>query len=384
MANNDEVYKVDLSKPKVTEEVHKVDLTKPVQDETKEQEVDESGVVNGDESTTTNEEQEEVQPQGEVQEEQPVLEEITEESVKVEEEQVPVEEEVDAKVDLSKQEVANEKLVPESIEKLIKFMEETGGDLNDYVRLNTDISKLDTTDVLDEYYKQTKPHLSSEERSFLLEETFSYDEDVDSDKDIRKKKIALKEEAAKARKYLDSQKDKYYNEIKAGSNLSVEQSEAIEFYNQYKQDSTETKKVNESNKKEFLRKTEAVFNEGFEGFEFKVGEKKFRYNVKNKEEVKTNQSDLNNFVSKFVDSNNQLQDASGYHKSLYAAMNADALAQHFYEQGKADAIKQSVAQSKNINTEARQTHGETQVGGFKYKVLGDDSNGFKFKLKNKK
>jgi len=384
MANNDEVYKVDLSKPKVTEEVHKVDLTKPVQDETKEQEVDESGVVNSDESTTTNEEQEEVQPQGEVQEEQPVLEEITEESVKVEEEQVPVEEEVDAKVDLSKQEVANEKLVPESIEKLIKFMEETGGDLNDYVRLNTDISKLDTTDVLDEYYKQTKPHLSSEERSFLLEETFSYDEDVDSDKDIRKKKIALKEEAAKARKYLDSQKDKYYNDIKAGSNLSVEQSEAIEFYNQYKQDSTETKKVNESNKKEFLRKTEAVFNEGFEGFEFKVGEKKFRYNVKNKEEVKTNQSDLNNFVSKFVDGNNQLQDANGYHKSLYAAMNADALAQHFYEQGKADAIKQSVAQSKNINTEARQTHGEAQVGGFKYKVLGDDSNGFKFKLKNKK
>lgn len=384
MANNDEVYKVDLSKPKVTEEVHKVDLTKPVQDETKEQEVDESGMVNGDESTTTNEKQEEVQSQGEVQEEQPVLEEITEESVKVEEEQLPVEEEVDAKVDLSKQEVANEKLVPESIEKLIKFMEETGGDLNDYVRLNTDVSKLDTTDVLDEYYKQTKPHLSSEERSFLLEETFSYDEDVDSDKDIRKKKIALKEEAAKARKYLDSQKDKYYNEIKAGSNLSVEQSEAIEFYNQYKQDSAETKKVNESNKKEFLRKTEAVFNEGFEGFEFKVGEKKFRYNVKNKEEVKANQSDLNNFVSKFVDSNNQLQDASGYHKSLYAAMNADALAQHFYEQGKADAIKQSVAQSKNINTEARQTHGETQVGGFKYKVLGDDSNGFKFKLKNKK
>lgn len=370
MANNDEVYKVDL--------------TKPVQNDTQEQEVDESGMVDGNEDTTTNEEQEEVQPQGEVQEDQPVLEEITEEPGKVEEEQVPVEEEVDAKVDLSKQEVVNEKSLPESVEKLVKFMEETGGDLNDYVRLNTDISKLDTTDVLDEYYKQTKPHLSSEERSFLLEETFSYDEDVDSDKDIRKKKIALKEEAAKAKKYLDSQKDKYYNEIKAGSNLSVEQKEAIEFYNQYKQDSTETKKVNESNKEEFLRKTDTVFNEGFEGFEFKVGEKKFRYNVKNKEEVKANQSDLNNFVSKFVDDNNQLQDASGYHKSLYAAMNADALAQHFYEQGKADAIKQSVAQSKNINTEARQTHGETQVGGVKFKVLGDSANDFKFKIKSKR
>lgn len=382
MENNNEVYKVDLSKPKATEEeVHKVDLTKPVRNETQEQKTDE---VDSDENTTTHEEQEGAQPQGEVQEDQPVLEEITEEPVKVEEEQNLVKEEVDAEVDLSKPEVANDKLVPESVEKLMKFMEETGGDLNDYVRLNTDTSKLDTTDILDEYYKQTKPHLSSEERSFLLEETFSYDEDVDSDKDIRKKKIALKEEAAKAKKYLDSQKDKYYNEIKAGSNLSVEQKEAIEFYNQYKQDSTETKKVNESNKEEFLRKTDTVFNEGFEGFEFKVGEKKFRYNVKNKEEVKVNQSDLNNFVSKFVDDNNQLQDASGYHKSLYAAMNADALAQHFYEQGKADAIKQSVAQSKNINTEARQTHGETQVGGVKYKVLGDSSSDFKLRIKNKR
>ena len=385
MANNDEVYKVDLSKPKATEEeVYKVDLTKPVQNETQEQEVDESGVVDGNENTTTNEEQEEVQPQGEVQEDQPVLEEITEEPEKVEEEQVSVEEEVDAKVDLSKQEVVNEKSLPESVEKLVKFMEETGGDLNDYVRLNTDISKLDTTDVLDEYYKQTKPHLSSEERSFLLEETFSYDEDVDSDKDIRKKKIALKEEAAKARKYLESQKDKYYNDIKAGSNLSVEQKEAIDFYSKYKQESEEASKISESNKKDFLQKTDNLFNSECKGFEYTVGDKKVRYNVKNINDVKANQSDLNNFVSKFVDGKNQLQDAAGYHKSLYAAMNADALAQHFYEQGKADAIKQTVAQSKNINTEARQTHGETQVGGFKYKVLGDDSNGFKFKLKNKK
>lgn len=386
MEEKDGVIKVDLSKPvsKEEETIHKVDLNKPIENETQETTVDSAGVGSSEESTTTVQEQEEVQPQGEAQEHQPVLEEITEEPEKIEEEQISTEEDVDAKVDLSKPEVSESKNLPESVEKLIKFMEETGGDLNDYVRLNTDVSKLDTTDVLDEYYKQTKPHLSSEERSFLLEETFSYDEDVDSEKDIRKKKIALKEEAAKARKYLESQKDKYYNDIKAGSNLSVEQKEAIDFYNNYKKDSVETKKVNESNKKEFLRKTDAVFNEGFEGFEFKVGEKKFRYNVKNKEEVKANQSDLNNFVSKFVDSNNQLQDANGYHKSLYAAMNADALAHHFYEQGRADAIKETVAQSKNINTEARQTHGETQVGGLKFKVLGDSSSDFKFKIKNKR
>lgn len=369
MANKDEVYKVDL--------------TKPVQDETQEQKIDEGRVVDGNEDTTTIQEQEEVQPESEAQEDQPVLEEVLEKVEVVEEENDSTEEEVDVKLDLSKPEVEDTKSIPESVDKLIKFMEETGGDINDYVRLNTDVSKLDTTDVLDEYYKQTKPHLSSEERSFLLEETFSYDEDVDSEKDIRKKKIALKEEAAKARKYLEGQKDKYYNEIKVGSNLSVEQKEAIDFYDKYKIDSERNNKISESNKKDFLQKTDNLFNSEFKGFEFNVGEKKFRYNVKNINEVKANQSDLNNFVSKFVDGENKLQDPIGYHKSLYTAMNADALAQHFYEQGKADAIKQTIAQSKNINTEARQTHGETQVGGMKFKVLGDQAKDFKFKIRNK-
>ena len=388
MANENEVYKVDLSKPKATEEeVYKVDLTKPVQDETQEQKVNAEGVESSDESTTTVQEQEEVQQEVETQEdERPVLELVEDDSssetvvAEVEEEKEIVEEEVDAKIDLTETKTE----IPEDVQGLIDFMRETGGSLQDYVRLNTDVSKLDTTDVLDEYYKQTKPHLSSEERSFLLEETFSFDEDVDSDKDIKRKKIALKEEAAKARKYLESQKDKYYKEIKANSNLSADQKEAIDFYNNYKKDSALQKETKESNTKEFLRKTDNLFNSEFKGFEFNVGEKKFRYNVKNINEVKANQSDLNNFVSKFVDGKNQLQDAAGYHKSLYAAMNADALAQHFYEQGKADAIKQTVAQSKNINTEARQTHGETQVGGVKYKVLGDNSRGFKLKMRNKR
>ena len=386
MEQNDNVVKVDLSKPLSTNEtIHKIDLTKPVNNENQGDEVESNTVESSDESTAAVQEQEEVQQESEVQEDGPVLEvigdeeieevaqELNQEETVVKTEETTVEEQVeqlDVKVS-----------IPEDVQKLISFMEETGGDLQDYVRLNTDVSKLDTTDVLDEYYKQTKPHLSSEERSFLLEETFSYDEEVDTDKDIKRKKIALKEEAAKARKYLESQKDKYYNEIKAGSNLSVEQKEAIDFYNKHKKDSIEANKVSESNKKDFLRKTDNLFNSEFKGFDFNIGDKKFRYNVKNINEVKTSQSDLNNFVSKFVDGNNQLQDAAGYHKSLYAAMNVDALAQHFYEQGKADAIKQTVAKSKNINTEARQIHGETQVGGTKYKVLGSSSSDFKIKMK---
>jgi hypothetical protein len=263
-------------------------------------------------------------------------------------------------------------------------MEDTGGDLEDYVRLNTDVSKLDTSDVLDEYYKQTKSHLSVDERSFLLEEKFGFDEEIDDPKEIKRKKIQLKEEAAQAREYLEKQKDKYYEDIKAGSKLTTEQQKAIDFFDRYNKDSETQKQATESTTKEFLQKTDAVFNSEFKGFDFNVGDKKFRYNVKNIDEVKTTQSDLNNFINKFVGEDNKIQDAKGYHKSLFTAMNADALAQHFYEQGKADAIKDAVAKGKNINTEARKTHGETQVGGVKYKVLGDSSDDFKFKVKRKR
>tara|TARA_B110000908_G_scaffold76549_1_gene92119 strand:+ start:1522 stop:2658 length:1137 start_codon:yes stop_codon:yes gene_type:complete len=377
----DNVTKVNLGSSNNEEpEVYKVDLTKPPVSETEETTTDPTGVVGGDENTGPTEEQEEVQPQAEVQEaEAPVLEEVVDQVV---------EEKVEAVTEAVEEVIAEAKeagkALPEGIQKLVDFMADTGGDISDYVRLNTDVSKLDPTDALDEYYKQSKPHLSVEERSFLLEEKFGFDEDVDSDRDIKRKKIALKEEVANARKHLEKQKDKYYNEIKAGSNLSTEQQEAIDFFNRYNKDSAVQKETTEATTKAFRQRTDTVFGEEFKGFDFNVGDKKFRYNVKNKTEVKETQSDLSNFVNKFVGEDNTIQDAAGYHKSLFAAMNADALAQHFYEQGKADAIKGAVAQGKNVNTEARQTHGEAQVGGVKFKVLGDSSKDFKFKIRNKR
>ena len=368
-----EIYKVDLDNPPNQE-------TEEVTNETEETTTDPAGVVGSDENTEPTQEQEEVQPEAEVQEtEAPVLEEVTEEEVQQEVEQVQeVVEEAVAEAE------ATGKPLPENIQKLVDFMDETGGSLEDYVRLNTDISKLDTTDVLDEYYRQTKPHLSGEERSFLLDETFSYDEEVDDPKDIKRKKIKLKEEAAKARKYLEKQKATYYEEIKAGSKLTPEQQKAVDFFNRYNKDSKAQQEATELSTKAFRQRTDAVFNNDFKGFDFNVGDKKFRYNVKNTQEVKETQSDLNNFVNKFVGKDNTIQDAKGYHKSLFAAMNADALAQHFYEQGKADAIKEAVAKGKNVNTDARQTFGETSVGGVKYRVLGDSSNDFKFKIKKNK
>ena len=263
-------------------------------------------------------------------------------------------------------------------------MEDTGGDINDYVSLNRDLTKLDDSEILDEYYRKTKSHLSASERNFLLEDKFGFDEDVDDERTIKSKKIALKEQVAEARSYLDGQKSKYYEEIKAGSKLTSEQQKAVDFFNRYNKESEETKRLTDSNKKVFQQKTDNLFNDNFKGFEYNVGDKKYRFNVKNAEDVKQTQSDLNNFAKKFLDKNNQMKDAAGYHKSLYTAMNADAIAKHFYEQGKADAIKDTVAKGKNIDVNPRGTHGSEQTSGMKVRVLGEDSNDFKFKIRKRK
>ena len=311
--------------------------------------------------------------------EQPVMEEVTEEE-KVEEVAEAVEEAVE-------EAVATGKPLPENIQKLVDFMDETGGDIQDYVNLNRDISSMDDSDILDEYYRSKKSHLTAEERNFLLEEKFGIDEEIDDEKAIRSKKIALKEQVAEAKAYLDGQKSKYYEDIKAGSKLTQEQQDAINFYHKYNKDQESQKKLSEKSKRTFLNKTDSFFGQNFKGFEYNVGDKKYRFNVKDVDKVKKTQVDINNFVNKFVgDDKSTIEDAAGYHKSLYTAMNADAIAKHFYEQGKADAIKGQVAKDKNINLDPRKTHGETNVGGVKYKVLGQSSSEIKnrsFKIRKK-
>ena len=371
----EETVEQDLSKFQSADDpsVIKVDLSQPPVDETQEDNTDNTGVAGVDEDTEPAQSENEVQPQGEVQEEVPVLEEVTEEAQEFKEEIADAIDEAEA----------TGKPLPENVQKLIDFMDDTGGDINDYVRLNRDVNELDDHDALMEYYKTTKPHLNAEEVNFLMEDTFSYDEDTDSEKDIKRKKPALKEQVAEAKAYLDGQKSKYYEDIKAGSKLTPEQQKAIDFFNRYNKESESTLKKAEKQKSIFNKKTEQVFNDKFKGFDFNVGEKKYRFNVSDADQVKNTQSDINNFLKKFLNEDDTMNDARGYHKGLFTAMNPDAIAQHFYEKGKADAIKESVANAKNVNT-SRQSHNETQVGGLKFKVLGDDSASFKFKIKNKK
>jgi hypothetical protein len=279
------------------------------------------------------------------------------------------------------QEAKTQKKLPENIEKLITFMEETGGTLEDYVTLNKDYSSIDDATMLRSYYEKTKPHLSADEISFLIEDKFSFDEEIDEPKDIKRKKLLFKEEVAQARTSTEQLKKQYYKDIKAGSKLNSEQQKAIEFFNRYNKENEESSKIAKQQQDVFLNKTNEVFNDKFKGFEYNVGNKKYRFNVKNANEVKTAQSDLNNFVKKFLNENNIMQDAKGYHKSLFTAMNSDAIASHFYEQGRADALKQSAKEAKNINMDARGVLVNNK-SGIKAKVLGENTSNLKLKLKN--
>ena len=296
--------------------------------------------------------------------------------------EIKEEEVVETKQQL-KEAVRDEKVIgkqlPENIEKLVSFMEETGGTVEDYVSLNKDYSKYDEKQVLNEYYKKTKPHLNQEEINFLMEDNFSYDEEVDEDRVVRKRQLLLKEEIAKAKNFLESSKSKYYDDIKLRPGVTQEQQKAMDFFNRYNKE----QQIAAERREQFKDTTSELFNGDFKGFEIKVGEKKFNYNISNPSATAEKQSDLNEFVKKFLNEKGEVIDAVGYHKAFYAAENVDTIANHFYEQGKADAVKDVIAKSKNINNDPRpQASGDVFINGFKVKAIsGVDSSRLKIKSK---
>ena len=379
--------------------MYKVDLTQPPkqeEDAVQEQQT-EDGVLRGSSENEEAGEEAEVGLQevrqeeekvNEEPEEETVLEEITNEENTTDNTGVEGSPEVTATAPKQEEVLQKEKTqesveYPENIQDLVKFMNETGGTLQDYVELNKDYEKFDNMDLLHEYYSQTKPHLSSDEIVFLIDDKYSYDEEVDDPKDIKRKKLLFKEEVAQAKQQLEIRKDNYYKEIKAGNRLTPEAKEALDFFNRYNKENDQQQEIMQSQRDAFNNKTNSLFNDNFKGFEYNVGDKRFRFNVKNVDKVKETQGDINNFTKKFLDKENKMADAAGYHKALFTAMNSDAIAQHFYEQGKADAIKESVRSAKNINMDPRSAHQEVEVGGIKARVIsGDDLSGIKLKLKN--
>jgi hypothetical protein len=367
----EDVVKVDFSTPKIEEEVTKVVIPSLEQKEdaiqeqsstesvlrTEQSEVELREVERGNEGTSKD-----------------VIQEITDEQ---ETKVIAVEAELEKHVT---ENIETGKPLPENIEKLVSFMEETGGTVEDYVRLNTDYSNVDEKTLLKEYYSRTRPHLDQEEIDFLMEDSFEYDEDLEEERDIRKKKLAFKEEVAKAKNHLESIKSRYYDEIKLRPGVTKEQQEAYDFFNRYKKNEEDSKIRHERFKKD----TKNLFTNDFKGFEYSVGDKRFRYSVQNTEQIVDKQSDINNFIGKFLDKDGNVSDAGSYHKALYTAMNSDKIVQHFYEQGKADAIKEVMNNSKNPSlSQPRKTSGEVFINGLKVKsISGFDSS--KLRIQTKK
>lgn len=378
-------FKLQKKKPAMKKlnsnsDITKVDLTpkKEEEDAVQEQVTDESVLraeqpeVELQEVVERNEEQKVVTE--EVVEEEPVvIQEITEEEV---EEVKDLTEQVEQAVQ-DNQETG--KQLPENIEKLVSFMEETGGTVEDYVRLNANYDNINNEALLKEYYKKTRPHLDAEEIQFLMEDNFSYDEELDEERDVRKKKLAYKEEVAKAKNYLEELKSKYYEEIKLRPGITQEQKKALDFFNRYNEEQSIAAEQHER----FKAETKKLFSDDFKGFDINVGEKKFRYGIQNVEKVAENQSNINNLIKKFLNDKGEVVDAKGYHKAMYAAENIDKIAAHFYEQGKTDAVKEVVTNSKNPSTTPRQTTaGDVFINGLKVKAIsGLDSSKLKIKTK---
>lgn len=331
--------------------------------------------VSGEEEGLQDPDQDDAEPASEVR----VLEEVTDE-----EPEEPVSDEVETQVEATEPEEQKVNIdLPENVEKLVEFMNETGGTLEDYVRLNQDVDALNEDQLVKEYYKSTKPHLDDSEIDFLIEDSYSFDENYDDEREVKRKKLLYKEEVQKAKQHLNGMKSKYYDDIKAGSRLTPDQQKAVDFFNRYQTENEESSKLAERQARVFTQKTENVFGQNFKGFEYSVGDKKYRFNVKDASKVKETQSDITNFTKKFLGDDNTIGDAKGYHKALFTAMNADAIAEHFYQQGKADAIKDSSARAKNVKMDPRGQHEPTtQVGGFKVRaVSGDDSGRLRVKIR---
>ena len=352
------------NEPEVSEEVQPENVEQPVEEPAREEE------------KPVEVAEPEVQNAENVEKNESVLTEIIEEEV--EEAVEAVQEEVAEAIEEAQE---TGQPLPENIQSVVDFMNDTGGTLEDYVKLNTDYASLDENQLLREYYQSSNPNLDAEDISFLMEDKFSFDEEIDDEREVRRKKVARKQALSEAKNHLEGLKSKYYQEVKMGSNLNPEQQKAIEFFNRYNKENEEASKV----AKVFNQKTDQVFSDKFEGFDYQVGDKKYRFKVKNADKVKSSQSDINNFVKKFLNEKGEMSDAKGYHKSLFTAMNADQVAKHFYEQGKADAMKDSIERSKNVDMSPRGAHQEyTTSNGWKIRAVDGDTSSTKLRVNFKK
>jgi len=366
-----------------TDTVTKVDLRKPKEEKDAIQEQSTDEVLVRDESSASEEVQEknETQPKKSTEQSKEKEETIIEEVLQEENPKSEIKKE--EPVEQKKKEVQPELNIPDGVTDLVNFMNETGGSMEDYIKLNKNYSELDENNLLKEYYDNTKPHLDAEEINFLIEDNFSFNEELDDPTEIKRKQLAFKEELANAKNHLEGQKEKYYKEVKTTGALSTEQQKAVNFFNRYNTEQQEIAHQQEKATNTFKQKTNEVFNQEFKGFDFNIEDKKYRFKLKDVDKIKDTQSNVMNVLGSYLDDKNTLKDGYGYHKALFAAKNADSIANHFYQLGKTEAVKEISAESKNINMDPRQSSGGfVESGGIKVRAIsGDDSSKLRIKLK---
>lgn len=380
--NQDVDFKVDLSKPPVKKEEAKVQEPETTEAEPQKEEVAE---VKEDNTVEQKEEVvvEEQQPEStetEPKEEKP--QELTKEDIindyLTDRYQINAKELED--VLSSSEEVLD---LPEEVEKYLQYKEQTNRGLRDFVKANEDVSEYEDQALLREYYMQTNPELDDNDISYLINEKYEVDENVDTESDRRRKSLEKKQELHRAKEYFNNMREKYKAPLESSMDAFPDDvKKAVEFYQQYNDEAANQEKLSNEQRKIFEQKTSSFFNDKFKGFEYNLGEKTVTYKPKSVNEVAENQSDLNNFIRRFVDEKGFLKDANKYHQSLHMAMNPEAYAKFFYEQGKADAVNEVVKDGKNIDMNVR-TNVDSSKPGTKFKVV-DSNQDFGSGLKIKK
>jgi len=271
--------------------------------------------------------------------------------------------------------------LPGDVSAYFKYKKETGRGIEDFVKLNRDYSSMDSDSLLAEYYSQTDEDLDEEDIAYMIEDKFSYDEDLDDPKDIKKKELAKKKELVKAKKYFEDSKEAYKIPVEsAGGLVSEDEKETYNAYKKYVQDSQSQQEENYRKSEYFQKKTEELFSDDFKGFDFVIGDKTVKFSPGDVKETKKIQSDVSNFISKYIDANGMISDPVGYHRSLAAAMNPEKMATFFYEQGKAEALLDNARKIKNIDMDTRSTPQSISQSGFKVVATESDSGrGLKIK-----
>lgn len=342
-------------------------------------EVESGGVEQSIEGSTTEEEQEVIQQETQTQEQ---TRELTEESVLS-----FIKDRYNKEINsfdelIAERESSNE--LPEDVASYLKYKQETGRGISDYIKLQEDIDSKNPDDLLREYLLQTQEGLDDEDIDIIMED-YSYDEELDDESEIKKIKLAKKREVAKAKSYFKEQKEKYRQPVEsAGTSISNEQEEKLQAYNEYMQQAKSYEEQAKARQEWFNKKVDEVFNPEFKGFEFNIKDSKMTFSPSDYSHLKKVHSDPNNFIKKFVNDDGLLEDAVGYHKALAVAMNLDKFAEFFFEQGMSHAADDMTRKIKNVNMSERKAPEATSKGGVQVKVINPDSGrGLKIRSRNK-